>query len=999
MSMKQLFSVGSLLLAALCVLIVPAESFAQSVITGEVRDASGAVLPGVTVEVASPALIEGSRTAVTDGQGLYRIVDLRSGNYVVTFSLQGFATVKQEGLELPSLFTATVNAELRVAEIQETVTVTGDSPLVDVQSVVTQTVLTEKMLEELPTGRSIWGNSNIIPGVTSRRQGNGPRDVGGTQAHNQSTITAHGSNNSDGTQLLDGMRINGITGDGGDKTYVNPGGLADFSYATSGIESDVSGGGVRLNMIPKDGGNTLSSDLFLSGTHNSLQAEALTDELRQQGLESADEINRMYDLTVGVGGPVRRDRMWFYGSFRNYVADLPQTNAFYTDTTVPNINTWKADLSRPVVQENNIRNWTGRLLFQVNARNKVSGYYDKPTKVRIHDPIGGGTWRARESYFHRGGYSTEESGGIHQTAGSYQIWQVRWTGTWTSRLLFEAGFQRNDQSPPVGHLLPDLAAGIADGNIPTAKFDIVTQTRWGAPSTDVFLQTTHRQTIMTALSYVTGSHAFKFGVESGTGAKRLDNYFEAPGVNFIQQYSNGVPTSVVLYNTPVVQINHMDRDLGIYLQDSWTIDRLTVSPGIRFEHIRVSYPEQGAVPLEDQLLLLLEGYAPRPVFPAQDNIPNWKNWSPRLGVAYDLFGNSKTVMKMSVNRYQAAHTVGLAERYNPSRRQTETRTWTDVNRNFLYDPVIDVLGPTTNVNFAATIFRRPSPDLRRGYNTELTLGVQHELVDGMAVGFGYFRRSFGNLEYSVNPVLEAAPNAFTPITLRNPCLDNPQWDCPGTLLPTVTIYSINPALQGLGTVIDANSTTNSNVYDGFEGSFSVRRGPTTAFGGLTVDRSVENRCQPFAGAFADASNPNAAQLCDEGEFDIPFRAQVKVGGTYQLPYEFLVSGTFQSNPSPLSNISYTFTRQATPGLTQASVTALLIEPGSYELPRHNQLDLRLSRSFRMGGARRMSLQMDVFNVLNARTPDSVSTTAGPNLGLPTQVLQARFVAFGAQLHF
>ena len=173
----------------------------------------------------------------------------------------------------------------------------------------------------------------------------------------------------------------------------------------------------------------------------------------------------------------------------------------------------------------------------------------------------------------------------------------------------------------------------------------------------------------------------------------------------------------------------------------------------------------------------------------------------------------------------------------------------------------------------------------------------------------------------------------------------------------------------------------------------------TAFGGLTVDRSVENRCQPFAGAFADASNPNAAQLCDEGEFDIPFRAQVKVGGTYQLPYEFLVSGTFQSNPSPLSNISYTFTRQATPGLTQASVTALLIEPGSYELPRHNQLDLRLSRSFRMGGARRMSLQMDVFNVLNARTPDSVSTTAGPNLGLPTQVLQARFVAFGAQLHF
>jgi hypothetical protein len=977
----------------------PAAALAQSVITGIVRDSSGAVLPGVTVEASSPALIEGSRTAVTDGQGLYRIVDLRAGTYAVTFSLQGFGNVRQEGLELPSVFTATVNAEMRVAELEETVTVTGAAPLVDVQSVVTQTVLTQKMLEEIPTGRSIWGNSNIIPGVTSRRQGNGPRDVGGTQGHNQSTITAHGSTNSDGTQLLDGMRINGITADGGDKTYINPGGLADFSYATSGIESDVSGGGVRLNMIPRDGGNRLSSDIYFTGTHNRLQAKALTDDLRAQGLASVDQINQMYDATFGVGGPVRRDRLWFYGSYRRYIADLPQTNAFYTDTSVPNLNTWKADLSRPVVQENIIQNWTGRLLLQVNDTNKVSGHYDKPTKVRIHDPIGGGTWRARESYFHRGGYSDEDSGGIHQTGGSYQIWQLKWTGTWTSRLLFEAGYQRNNQSPPVGHLMPDLAAGIADGVIPIAKFDIVTQTRWGAPSTDVFLQTTHRQTVMTALSYVTGSHAFKVGVESGTGAKRLDNYFEAPGVNFIQQYSNGVPTSLVLYNTPVVQINHMNRDLGIYVQDKWTRGRLTVSPGVRFEYLRVSYPEQGRVSLEQQQLLLLQGYAERPVFPARDNIPNWKNWSPRLGVAYDVSGDAKTVLKLSINRYQAAHTVGLAERYNPSRRQTETRTWNDVNRNFLYDPGIDLLGPTSNVNFAATIFREPSPDLRRGYNTEITAGVEREVTSGIAVGFGYYRRSFGNLEASENPVLQNVPGAFTPITLRNPCLDNPQWNCPGTILPTVTIYSINPALQGLGTVIDRNSSINSDVYNGFEGDFSIRRGGATVFGGVTVDRSLTNMCEPFAGSFAAASNPNSALQCDDSEFDIPFRAQVKVGGSYQLPYDFLMSGTYQSNPSSLSNISYTFTRQATPGLTQASVTANLIEPGSYELPRHNQLDLRVARSFRMGSTRRLSLQMDVFNALNARTPDSLSTTAGPNLGLPTQVLQPRFVAFGAQLHF
>src|SRR5262245_42533422 len=445
MTMAQRSFVGWVLLVVVSMACAPGVARAQSVITGVVRDTSGAVLPGVTVEASSPALIEGARAAVTDSQGLYRIVDLRAGTYTVTFTLQGFGRVRQEGLQLSSVFTATVNAEMRVAEVEETITVTGAAPLVNVQSVVTQTVLTQKLLEELPTGRSIWGNSNVIPGVTSRRQGNGPRDVGGTQGHNQSTITAHGSTNADGTQLLDGMRINGITADGGDKTYVNPGGLADFSYATSGIESDVSGGGVRLNMIPKDGGNMLSTDLFFSGTHNSLQAEGLTDELRAQGLASVDEVRRMYDATFGVGGPVKRDRLWYYGSFRRFISDLSQTNAFYTDTSVPNINTWKADLSRPVVQQNIIQNWTGRLQLQVNSRNKVSAYYDKPTKVRINEPIGGGTWRARESFFHRGGYSTDESGGIHQTAGSYQIWQLKWTGAWTSRLLFEAGFQRNDQ--------------------------------------------------------------------------------------------------------------------------------------------------------------------------------------------------------------------------------------------------------------------------------------------------------------------------------------------------------------------------------------------------------------------------------------------------------------------------------------------------------------------------------------------------------------------------
>jgi hypothetical protein len=711
----------------------------------------------------------------------------------------------------------------------------------------------------------------------------------------------------------------------------------------------------------------------------------------------------MYDLTVGVGGPILRDRAWFYGSHRRYRANLPQTNTFFTDETRTTVNQWFPDTSRPVTQENLITNYTARVLVQANSANKVSAYYDRPVKVRINESIGSGTFRARESLFHRGGFSTEETGGIHQTGGSYQIWQLKWTGTWTNRLLFEAGYQQNDQSPPVGHVLPDLAVGISNGIIPVPKFDIGRQTRWGAPGSDIFLQTTQRVTRMAALSYITGSHAFKGGIEWGSGDKRLQRYFDQPGVNFVQQYNNGVPTSLVFYNTPVDQRNRMNHDVGVYLQDRWTIKRLTITPGIRFEALKTSWPEM-STPIEAQALLLREGYRPRPTFPAREGIPDWKNWSPRFGAAYDIFGDARTVVKASLNRYQAAQTVGLAERYNPLRGQTETRTWDDINGNFMYDVGIDPIGPTTNLNFGASIFREPSQDLKRGFNDELTLGIQRQFTNGFAGGFSYYRRSFGNLEYSENAVLNV-PNAFTPISVQNPCLADGV-RCPGRPLPTITIYSINPALQGLGSVIDRNSDENSRIYNGFEGDFSIRTARATAFGGLTIERTVSNVCQPFGNAFADASNPNAALLCDQRDFDIPFRAQVKAGGSYELPYQFRASGTFQSNPAPLANITFVFTRQATPGLTQASVTSPLIEPGSYALPRHNQLDLRLARSFRFG-EKRIELQMDLFNALNARTADAVQTvvtTAGgrpssANLGTPTQVLQPRFLSFGAQFHF
>src|SRR5256714_9514898 len=264
------------------VLLLPTVVLAQSAIAGVVKDETGAVMPGVTVEVASPALIEQTRSAVTDTQGQYKILDLRPGTYTVTFTLPGFSTVKRDGVELPANFTAPVNAEMRVGALEETVTVSGAAPVVDVQQAVTQQVLPQQLLDAVPTGgRNIQSVGATLVGVTQSQP-----DVGGAQGMQQTYIAAHGSDPKDNYIMVDGIRLNGIEGDGAIQQYFNEGMFSEMSYQTGGISAESSGGGVRLNMIPKDGGNALKGDVFYSATGSSLQAEPLTPELVGPGLQA-----------------------------------------------------------------------------------------------------------------------------------------------------------------------------------------------------------------------------------------------------------------------------------------------------------------------------------------------------------------------------------------------------------------------------------------------------------------------------------------------------------------------------------------------------------------------------------------------------------------------------------------------------------------------------------------------------------------------------------------
>src|SRR6266850_4309438 len=347
-------------------LLLPAGAWAQgsSGIAGIVRDTSGAVLPGVTVEAASPVLIEKTRTAVTDGEGRYNIVDLRPGTYTVTFSLPGFSIVKRDGLELTS-FTATVNADLRVGELSETITVSGQSPVVDIQNVVQQRVMTREVLEALPNAKSIQSLTALIPGLSSG--GTASQDVGGTVGDMPTAVAIHGSRTSDQHLFYDGMRtnnVNAVGGAGGNAIaiFFNPAAVAQITMEIGNHSVQSETGGVVINVIPKEGGNLFTASLLANGTNGSMQSDNLTDELRARGLTAVTKIKNIFDLNAAFGGPVVKDRMWFFGAYRRWGNENFVAGRYFSQDPVA----WHyvPDLSRQAYEQNMHRSINGRVTWQ-----------------------------------------------------------------------------------------------------------------------------------------------------------------------------------------------------------------------------------------------------------------------------------------------------------------------------------------------------------------------------------------------------------------------------------------------------------------------------------------------------------------------------------------------------------------------------------------------------------------------------------------------------------
>ena len=926
--------------------LLPRLASAQSSISGQVKDDSGAVLPGVTVEVASPVLIEGVRSVITGPSGLFTVVDLRPGLYRVTFSLAGFQTLVRSDIDLPSNFTATINVDLKVGSIEETVTVSGQSPTVDVRQAGRTTVLTRDMIDILPVTRNMQLEGAMAPGVKQSAP-----DVGGAQITRQANVSVHGTTGLHTTMQIDGMGINAAMNDGIIQGYVNDALQAEVSVTTSGIPAEVSAGGVRVNATPKDGGNTVSGAMFLGGTEEPWQGSNLTPELKAAGVLTPNKTVHIRDWNTSIGGPIKRNNLWYFAAWRWLSVDENVVNA-----VLPN--------GSPVIINQYVRQPLLRLTWQATPKIKMAAFLERTFKFQSYGDFSPGTEPSRAAQVR------------YVKCSPFAIGQAKLTSTPSSRILIEAGYSTNIERNCFKYQPGVYQTPFTPGwykNV--AHSDLITSQTTVAASGGERTANTDRKIFSSAFSYVTGTHNFKTGYQWSFGQ---DAENQSANGDIVQLYRNGKPDSVTVKNTPTDYQAYVNYDLGIYVQDSWKVNRLTLNPGVRFELLNAEMHAIGVV---------AGRFVPARNFPALKDVPNFRDVAPRFSAVYDLFGDSRTALKGSAGKFMRPWTGGFAKRYSPGVYGEDTRSWTDTDRSGLNLPTNgddiaqeNEIGPTNNALFGVAQTRRPADDLRREYNIEYSASVQQEIARGIAVTGAYFRRTYGNLEVSNNVLVSTGD--YIPFQTASP-LGNGEM---------ITIYNLNPAKQGQVRLVDKNSSINKQIYNGFEVSFSARlpRG-INVFGGFTADQNVTNTC--------DRVDPNTSggRFCDQRNLSIPFTKDFKIAGNYPLPYGLQAAANFVSYAGAPLAVNWSVPATVFPnGQRTQSVTVPLIAPGTKYQKQWNQLDVNLTKLFKINRAQYSAI-VNVYNILNSSVVLAEVQTFGSSLGQPQRFLLARTMRLAVQV--
>jgi hypothetical protein len=960
-------------------------------------------MAGVAVQASSPVLIEGSRTVTTGGDGRYAIVDLNPGSYSVTFTMQGFATIKTQ-VEVAVNSTVPVDADMKVGAVGETVNVEATVQTVDVQNVARPTDLTREEIDDVPSARNIQSIGSYTPGVHL----NVP-DYGGSMQVQQTYMAMHGVPSPRDSYLMDGLLINTTQGDGQIQTYVDQEIFTESVYQTSNVPVEVSGGGVYTNLIPKDGGNQFHADLFLGWVNDNFVGTNTTQALINRGLAGQSKVTEIEDFDGSLSGPIIKEKLWFVLTGRKQTSNLESPGSFY-----PN--------GSPGIELDHIYDGTLRLAYQINPKLKATMMWTRDWKYIGDDIVSGA-----------GGYNDADplQSSDFRKPVMYYIIQGRITATPTPKLIFQGGwsFDKLDytvlnqpgvlQTPftPSWYANVEeldtvaLSRSVSDGVNDWYKFDRYV---WNATG-----------------QYVTGAHQIKFGIGSSYGPAYQNFLYNGDGYS---QFHSGVPFQFIAEDSPAYEKFYLNNDLGIYGQDTWTFKRLSVTGGVRWEYLDNDINPQSAP---------AGRFVGARNFPLIDcnttkGLSCFKDWAPRVGAVYDLFGNHKTAIKAGVGKYDTPLVQQNLNNFNPMFLTSEAVYWNGGTSNCFVKIApatcyptggfaapgtansavpVGQLGVNTNPSFGLQPNINLDPNNHREYDWQYNVGVQQQVWRNITASFTWHH--VGDYQQQLLLNYAVPSSAWTPATIYNPLNGTP-----------ITVYNLQSAYNGLTPVLhqtNAPESLRANSYNGFETAITGRLPHGGFFNfGWTLEHQIDKECDETAGG-NDLNDPNSLRYCDwSGGLEqslgtnagIPYRSEFQLQAN--MPIKWGIEGNISVLSQPVYSTNYTSYQGTSytpltlfsgaqegfkeinwsissstkypancncpnpgglvdPGMVQSSETIQLVSPGSLLTPRLNQIDIGFRKRFRFREKYTLMGEMQIYNLFNSSTVITESYTLGSSI--------------------
>ncbi len=945
---------------------VHAQSASSASLVGKVVDPSGAVLPGVTVTVTGSALQVAQVTAVTGADGTYRVPQLPVGVYTVSFGLQGFETYVQKDVRLSVGFTGRVDAVMKVGAISESVTVTGESPIIDTVNTTSSTTFQQEVLTSTPKGRGMWDIYDFASGVKTT----GAPDVGDSNIGQRGDIQVYGVAQQ-ATINVEG--VNAVTFDGpgfSSAQYIDYFPMNEVKVTASGANPEIGTPGAAVQVEMKSGANAFHGNYEGAFETKGMQSNNITPALQAQGLRVTVPLDHYNDAAGDLGGRILRDKLWFYGGATRQsegigiagFAKSPGPDGVYlTPDDVPGTDTFT------------MHDIFGKLSAQPWTSTHLGASY-------IH-------WSKFADHWHGSRLRPAESSDTELLPGN--VWRAEVQSVPSTNLLLDAylGFSGYGVTYGIASEGNDVAGNPSRQEISTGLFSGPDSQ---LPQKYVDHYESHEtMTFLPKREFLGGRHQVKTGfiftIEGGGSG-----YPNKPAGDYLLKFLNGQPNSIVTYNFPISPTNDL-RSQAAFATDTWTMNRLTFNLGVRWERYHAWYPAQARA---------AGPFAAATTFPELD-VLHWTRVVPRLGMDWDVRGNGKTVVKATFGEYSNQPGYNFAENYNPNAEATTTYRWHDLNGNGDYDPGEVNLAPNGPdfISAAGGVSQLVNPNLQQPHEFEIMGEIDRELMKNTAVTLVYVRKQM-IAEFDNN----SCPAGYDCVSTRNVARPASDYTVPFNVIDPgpdgklgtgddggpLTLYTYPAQFAGgaFNQTMYVNAPSDRpNIYNTVEGSFTKRysnRWNLLASFGVTKNHAW----MPLA---AVPQTPNDTLF----PMDDTWNWNARLTGSYTVPYQIQLSATLLANSGQHYDRTVTFGQ-----IPQLNTATVRVEPfGTEQLPTFSTANLRVSKGLSLGASRKLTLIFNAYNIFNSSAPTQAAYLSGKAYGFATDLLAPRVLRLGARFTF